>query len=124
MARIVKFSATVTVTLAAILMASPVFATPRQAPADEYFGRLRMSVLGITNVIHDSTWRHAHSRAGAVKDYGSLKWAEDALEDWARKYPDDPWIPSRASGLCRLLTATPNREARTSARRACALAVH
>jgi len=46
--------------------ASPYGAVPMRAlaPADEYFGRARMSVLGIANTIRD----------------------------WERQFPRDPWI--------------------------------
>lgn len=57
------------------------------APADEYFGPTKMSPLEITNRIHDA------QRRGA--SYGGLMSTQGAIEDWTRKYPGDPWIPSR-----------------------------
>jgi hypothetical protein len=66
------------------------------APADEYFGRMKMSILGITNSIRDTATREGFDPANASRYYGSLALTEDALEDWAHKYPQDSWIPRRA----------------------------
>jgi hypothetical protein len=57
------------------------------APADEYFGRMKMSPLEITNHISDGERR----RAG----YSVFTLTQNAIEDWTSKYPGDPWIPSR-----------------------------
>jgi hypothetical protein len=69
---------------------------PKVAPADEYFGRMKMSILGITNSIHDNGLREGFDPPNAAKYYTSLALTEDALEDWAHKYPQDSWIPKRA----------------------------
>ena len=69
-------------------------ARSRLAPADEYFGPTGMSPLEITNRIHD-----AEIRGGS---YRGLMTTQAALEDWARKYPADPWIPPREYRLSRL----------------------
>lgn len=61
------------------------------APGDEYFGRMKMSYLGINNTFHDDA-----IRAGAFTvDPGiisSVHWADDALNAWMRKYPNDPQL--------------------------------
>jgi hypothetical protein len=57
------------------------------APVDEYFGPTKMTPLEITNRIRDA------ERRGAT--YGGLMSTQGAIEDWTRKYPGDPWIPSR-----------------------------
>lgn len=63
----------------------------RSAPGDEYFGRLKMSYLGINNTFHDEA-----IRAGAYTTDGNIinkvKFADDALQDWERKYPNDPQL--------------------------------
>lgn len=69
------------------------------APADEYFGRMKMSILGITNTIRDAATREGFDPANASKYYGGLALTEDALEDWSHKYPQDTWIPRRAYDL-------------------------
>src|SRR5579871_4832776 len=53
------------------------------APADEYFGRMKMSILGITNSIHDTGLREGYDPTNAAKYYTSLSLTEDALEDWS-----------------------------------------
>lgn len=61
------------------------------APGDEYFGRMKMSFLGINNTFHDDA-----IRAGAYTTdphlIGAVAWADDALNAWARKYPNDPQL--------------------------------
>ncbi len=62
------------------------------APGDEYFGRMKMSFLGIGNTFHDD-----FIRAGAyTTDSGiiqSVGFADEALQDWTHKYPQDPQLP-------------------------------
>jgi hypothetical protein len=72
------------------------------APADEYFGRARMSPLEITNRISDA------ERRGPT--YGGLKAAQAALEDWTRKYPADPWIPQREYRMSHLFARLHSRD--------------
>ena len=66
------------------------------APLDEYFGKMKLSPLGINNTIHDTNLRVKYDPANAGKYYQGLAWAENALEDWAHKYPHDTWLPGRA----------------------------
>jgi hypothetical protein len=71
-------------------------ANPVVAPADEYFGRMKLSILGIGNIMHDTKLREAYDPAHASDNYTKLAFAEDALEDWAAKYPQDTWLPGKA----------------------------
>jgi hypothetical protein len=63
------------------------------APADEYFGPLKMSVLGMRNVIHDltiryePTWDADHHLANSIM--GTAVMTEASLHDWEKKYPGD-----------------------------------
>ncbi len=68
----------------------------RVAPADEYFGHQKISILGINNTIHDTNMRIGFDRVHAAKYFGTLAAAEDSLRDWASKYPQDTWLPGRA----------------------------
>lgn len=74
----------------------------RVAPADEYFGRMKMSILGIRNQLRDLSLRvrYAPSQGDAV--LGSAAWVEDAMHDWEHKYPGDPWLPKSVYDLTRL----------------------
>jgi len=61
------------------------------APADEYFGRVKMSYLGMNNTFRDA----AISSGEHTTDPGiihKIGFAEDALEAWAKKYPHDPQL--------------------------------
>jgi hypothetical protein len=61
------------------------------APADEYFGRAKMSYLGMNNTFRDS----AISSGDHTTDSGIINkvaLAEEALEAWAKKYPRDPQL--------------------------------
>jgi hypothetical protein len=61
------------------------------APGDEYFGRMKLSYLGI-----DNTYKDGSISAG---DYttdphliSKLDFATEALQRWAAKYPNDPQL--------------------------------
>jgi hypothetical protein len=73
--------------------------TSKVAPADEYFGRLKMSVLGVSNVIKDMRLRVEADAEKTPSIFGSLAFVEDALRDWERKYPHDTWIPKNLYAL-------------------------
>jgi len=64
----------------------------RVAPADEYFGRLKMSILGIRNQLRDLGLRLQYAPDKGEAVLGSAAMVEDALRDWEHKYPADPWL--------------------------------
>ena len=64
----------------------------RVAPADEYFGRLKMSILGIRNQLHDLDLRLQYDPTKSEDVLGAAAFVEDALRDWEHKYPADPWL--------------------------------
>jgi hypothetical protein len=72
------------------------------APADEYFGKMKLSILGIRNQIHDLTLRIGFEPAKAESFIGMANMTEDAMKDWERKYPHDPWIPKTLFSLERM----------------------
>jgi hypothetical protein len=61
------------------------------APGDEYFGRMKLSYLGI-----DNTFKDGVISAGAYTTderlISKLMFADDALERWSKKYPNDPQL--------------------------------
>jgi hypothetical protein len=65
----------------------------RVAPADEYFGKLKMSILGIRNVIKDQGLKVDVFPEKADSTLNSIELAEDAVHDWQHKYPCDSWLP-------------------------------
>jgi hypothetical protein len=61
------------------------------APGDEYFGRLKISYLGIDNTFKDG----AISAGAYTIDPNLIKklmFADEALTRWASKYPNDPQL--------------------------------
>jgi hypothetical protein len=61
------------------------------APGDEYFGRMKLSYLGI-----DNTYKDGAISAGAYSNdphlIAKLDFATEALRRWAAKYPSDPQL--------------------------------
>lgn len=62
------------------------------APADEYFGRLKMSILGIRNQLRDLDMKLRYTPEKSEDVIGSAAMVEDAIHDWEHKYPADPWL--------------------------------
>jgi hypothetical protein len=61
------------------------------APADEYFGRMKMSFLGMNNTFRDAAISSGdHTTDPRIAHKVAL--AEDALDAWAKKYPRDPQL--------------------------------
>jgi hypothetical protein len=63
------------------------------APADEYFGQLRMSVLGIRNELNTLERRAAGGDRNVAAMSGKLALVDDAMRDWRSRYPRDTWLP-------------------------------
>lgn len=61
------------------------------APGDEYFGRMKMSFLGINNTFHDETIRAGDytTDSGIIN---KVAFADEALEAWSHQYPGDPQL--------------------------------
>lgn len=61
------------------------------APADEYFGKLKISFLGINNTLRDAAITAGdHTTDASV--INKVGFAVDALKDWEKKYPRDPQL--------------------------------
>jgi hypothetical protein len=73
--------------------------TSRAAPADEYFGMYRMSVLGIRNVIHDLSSKIERNGENPSRYLAMISLTENAIRDWERKYPGDSWLARSWFGL-------------------------
>lgn len=85
------------------------------APADEYFGRQRLSPLGIRHKIFSlkDDLHHARSRPDAIAH--DAAYVEDALQDWLGRFPRDPWIPATAWNLATLYEELPGADAQQHA---------
>jgi hypothetical protein len=75
-------------------MLAPAMAQDTQglAPADEYFGHYKLSVLGIANTIRDAGARIDAGTDPRSMLNGPLSFVNDAIKDWESQYPADPWI--------------------------------
>jgi hypothetical protein len=74
------------------------------APADEYFGPLKLSILGISNTIRDLGLRYDVNHDIAKQTYASALLTEQAMQDWEHKYPHDRLLPRAVFFLQRLYT--------------------
>lgn len=94
------------------------------APADEYFGRLKMSILGIANTIKDQTVRFDRRPEEMESEMSSIGFAVDAIHDWEHKYPSDPWIAKSLFSLERFYNRIPTDAGRLQAKATMAWLVH
>lgn len=85
------------------------------APADEYFGRLRLSPFGIRHKIFSlkDDLHHGRRKPDAI-EHDALD-VQDALQDWSSRYPRDSWIPAALWNLAILYEELPGEDARTHA---------
>ncbi len=85
------------------------------APADVYFGRLKMSTLRIR---YETMQVKAHYESHKLLPEQAEHLAEltqDAFTDWAHRYPHDSWLPSTAYLLAQLYEELPGQSARDRA---------
>ena len=85
------------------------------APADEYFGPLKMSILGIRNTIHDLGARYDVNHAIGDQTYKSAQLTERAIHDWEKRYPHDGQVPKAIYLIQRLYTKVLTQESRDRA---------
>jgi hypothetical protein len=96
----------------------------RVAPADEYFGKMKMSILGIGNVIRDDGLKIDVDATQADHVGNSIALAEDAVHDWESKYPQDTWVPRVLFRLERLYAKIDSDAARAKAKATMLWLVH
>lgn len=95
------------VTIKVPLGHAPAAAPAKVAPADEYFGRLKMSILGIRNTLKDLALKADYNPANAEQVFGTASFTEEALHEWEHKYPGDPWLAKTVAGLVHLYAKVP-----------------
>jgi hypothetical protein len=107
--------------VATLLVASlsPACAQPtnrRLAPADEYFGPLKMSVLGIRNTLRDESLRLAVTKPlEPAAAYAHAALVERSVQDWEVKYPRDSWLPRAVFALQHLFAQIPTAQSHNHA---------
>lgn len=65
--------------------------TPQNAPADQYFGRLKLSNLGVRNIIH-ALQVEGHSPLALPLERTRIMGVETAIAEWGDAYPRDTWL--------------------------------
>ncbi|TAM74669.1 hypothetical protein EPN44_10745 [bacterium] len=88
---------------------------PRLAPADEYFGRMKMSPIGIGNEIHDIGLLLKYDPANSSRLVGRARLTEDALLDWRARYPSDTWLAKDTYMMARVDAMFYDRESHARA---------
>ncbi len=85
------------------------------APADEYFGPLKQSFLGIRNTLRDLGLRYDVNHDIGPQTVASANLTERSILDWEKKYPRDHGIPVQIYTLQRLYTKILTPQAREKA---------
>jgi hypothetical protein len=83
-----------------VVAARPITRAP--APADEYFGRYKLSFLGIRNIIRDMGIEGDSPLALPLQE-GRIHEVAGSLADWANRYPRDKWLPGTTASFVRFL---------------------
>lgn len=84
--------AAVAVLLAFLVQGMALASLRDEAPADEYFGPFKVSVLEIRNRLQRFEGQPNQELAMASNVHG-IDAVETAIEDWHRRYPRDSWLP-------------------------------
>lgn len=87
------------------------------APADEYFGRLKMSILGIRNQLNRLTAQVDADPLNSQSARGSCELTEESIKEWEQKYPSDPWLAKTVYMLVHLYAKMPAETGHTQALR-------
>jgi hypothetical protein len=85
------------------------------APADEYFGPLKQSILGIGNTIRDLGWRYDVNHDIGPQTIASAALTERAIRDWQQKYPHDHGVAQAIFRLQRLYARIVTDQGRSKA---------
>ncbi len=103
--RVTKIAALAMMLVACLAPAAHAAGIKDLAPADQYFGQLKMSVLGIRNELNTLERRVADGDRNVAAMNGKLAMVDDAMRDWRAHYPRDTWLPrfeaqrARVAGL-------------------------
>lgn len=95
-------------------------AASKLAPADEYFGPMKMSILGIKNEIRDLTIRYEvradgdHHLSKSIMTIALL--TEASLADWEKRYPSDGQLARDVYFLQKLYAKIDSDDARAKAK--------
>ncbi|HEX4014873.1 MAG TPA: hypothetical protein VHX17_13435 [Candidatus Cybelea sp.] len=82
------------------------------APADQYFGRFKMSALRIRYETMQLQKRYETHQLLPEQAEHLLILTQDAFGQWSRAYPKDHWLPSTGYAIAGLFAELPGTEAR------------
>jgi hypothetical protein len=85
------------------------------APADQYFGKLKMSALRIRYETMQLKKRYETHQLLPEQAEHLLLLTQDAFDQWARAYPKDPWLASTGYAIAALFGELPGATARDHA---------
>jgi len=102
----------------ALLALTLAAASSDDAPADQYFGRLRMSALRIRYEIAQLKSRYDNHKLLPENASHLAGLTEEAYYDWAGRYPKDGWLASTGLNLAHLYEDLPGGSARNAAAKA------
>ncbi|GAC1390605.1 MAG: hypothetical protein NVSMB31_07690 [Vulcanimicrobiaceae bacterium] len=88
------------------------------APADEYFGHLKMSILGIRNQLVRLTRQVEQNPSEGDSTTGPASLTEESIKEWEQKYPSDPWLAKTVYMLVHMYAKIPSAAGHSSALRA------
>ena len=74
------------------------------APANEYFGQIRLSIIGIRSTINNLRAAASDQTLSADSLRARVALLQDAIIDWEHKYPHDPGIARYRKDLATLTT--------------------
>jgi hypothetical protein len=88
----------------------------KAAPADEYFGPLKMSILGIRNTLKDEIVKLGSTASvDAAGAFRHAAFVEKSIREWEHKYPADSWLPRSVLALHRVYSRIASSDAERSA---------
>jgi type II secretory pathway pseudopilin PulG len=85
------------------------------APADEYFGKLKMSALRVRYETMQLKTRYETHRLLPEQTEHLLLLTQDSFDQWAARYPKDPWLASTGFLIAVLYAELPGANAREHA---------
>ena len=85
------------------------------APADRYFGKLKMSALRVRYETMQLRKRYETHQLRADETIHLLVLTEDAFDEWSRLYPKDPWLASTGFAMAQLYEELPGQLSRDRA---------
>ena len=85
------------------------------APADEYFGKLKMSALRVRYETMQLKKRYETHRLLPEQTEHLLLLTQDSFDQWAVRYPKDPWLASTGFLIATLYAELPGANAREHA---------